>query len=761
MKSFLCAVLVISLVIIGAFIYRSYKEKHALSRTVGRIFICGFVIIFFNILTLYAGTVSSCSFYYGFYFIATDWLLYYLLRFSLEYIGNRFEDHVKRIPMLLLLSCDSLSILCNSYFGHLYELTPLTLFEDELYYEMVIHPLFFTHYSIILMLVLFCLISLFYKSFTAPLFYRSKYLSVAIMTLVIVALNVSSFASAIDLSIIGYVIEAVGIYYCTFIYTPQKLLPKTWALVAQDMSIGLFIMDIEGHNLYLNTAAKTLLLAEEPLLDRDGVSLSDWCRTRYLNSSDEFTTEETFSSKTQERILNIQLQRITDTHKQVQGGYFIIQDRTEEINHMKEEYWLSTHDPLTGLYNKNRFCEKAQQYISTHPSQELMILCTDIKDFKMINDFLGAQIGDTVLINFSNILKEQVTKALVFGRIVNDVFAVLIKKADYSEIAFTREEKQDFFSGMSTDISFPIINYVGIYEVTDRTLPVSVMCDRARMAIATVKGEYNKRVAYYNDSIRDNILHEQELISGLNDAIHMGQLQMYLQPQTAADGSLLGAEALVRWIHPQKGMICPGDFIPIFEKNGLISEIDKYIWEAACKQLHKWKTEGRENLYISVNISPRDFYFLNIYNEFTELVQKYDIDSHNLKLEITETAIVMDFERQIELISKLRDAGFTVEMDDFGSGYSSLNMLKDLHVDILKIDMEFLRKASDELRSKKILKMIIELSAQLNMGVITEGVETAEQVAFLSDMGCQMFQGYYFAKPMSVADFEAAYTLPV
>lgn len=232
---------------------------------------------------------------------------------------------------------------------------------------------------------------------------------------------------------------------------------------------------------------------------------------------------------------------------------------------------------------------------------------------------------------------------------------------------------------------------------------------------------------------------------------------MFLQPQMDSEGHMRGAEALVRWIHSEKGMIMPGDFIPVFEKNGLISEVDKHIWDLACRQLKKWKEEGKENLYISVNISPIDFYFLNIFQVFTELVQKYEISPKNIKLEITETAIAMDVKRQLELIERLRSYGFVVEMDDFGSGYSSLNMLKDIQVDILKIDMAFLRKSKDEERSKKILHMIINLSKQLGMPVISEGVETKEQVDYLSDFGCDMFQGYYFARPMDITTFEKLY----
>lgn len=220
---------------------------------------------------------------------------------------------------------------------------------------------------------------------------------------------------------------------------------------------------------------------------------------------------------------------------------------------------------------------------------------------------------------------------------------------------------------------------------------------------------------------------------------------------------MLGAEALVRWSHPERGMINPGEFIGIFEKNGLIVELDQYVWEMACMQLQKWKEMGQDDMYLSVNISPRDFFFMDIHQRFTELVEKYEIDPGKLKLEITETAVMTDMEKQLRMIDRLREAGFVVEMDDFGSGYSSLNMLKNIRVDVIKIDMAFLGQSDDEVRARVILRTVVELSRQLEIPVITEGVETAEQVAFLKAIGCGMFQGYYFARPMEIEDFEQKY----
>ena len=220
---------------------------------------------------------------------------------------------------------------------------------------------------------------------------------------------------------------------------------------------------------------------------------------------------------------------------------------------------------------------------------------------------------------------------------------------------------------------------------------------------------------------------------------------------------MLGAEALVRWKHPVKGMISPADFIDVFEKNGSIVKLDRYVWELACRQLAKWAEKGREDLYISINISPKDFYFIDVCGVLQDLVKKYQVNPRCLKLEITETTVMANLETQLNLIERLRKSGFIVEMDDFGSGYSSLNMLKDIRVDVIKIDMAFLGKTDNVNRAEKILKIIVELSRQLEIPVITEGVETEEQVKFLQSIGCELFQGFYFAKPMEVADFEQKY----
>jgi EAL domain-containing protein (putative c-di-GMP-specific phosphodiesterase class I) len=252
----------------------------------------------------------------------------------------------------------------------------------------------------------------------------------------------------------------------------------------------------------------------------------------------------------------------------------------------------------------------------------------------------------------------------------------------------------------------------------------------------------------------EKMLVEHELSMQLPEALQGGQLVCYLQPQNDEEGVIKGAEALVRWNHPQKGLLMPAEFVPLFERNYMIVEIDHYIWEEACRLLHRWNNEGHEDIYVSVNVSARDFESIDVYKTLTGLVDKYELDPSKLKVEITEGTIMQNPMRQIKLIGQLRTAGFYVEMDDFGSGYSSISMLKDIDIDAVKMDMRFFSKTGHIDRSRKIVEAMVGLLRDFKMTVIAEGVETKRQVDFLSSISCDVFQGYYFSQPIPVEEFE-------
>lgn len=386
-----------------------------------------------------------------------------------------------------------------------------------------------------------------------------------------------------------------------------------------------------------------------------------------------------------------------------------------------------------------------------------MLLSSNIKDFKLINDLFGLEKGNEVLKMEADLLKEQCGEGIVYGRTGGDKFAVCIPKARFNE--------QDFMGAIQAmghafnNDRYHLHIYVGVYEITDRNEDVSIMCDKANLAIKTLGENYDKSIAYYNDTIFHDTIVEKQLVGDFDKALAEKQFCMYLQPQVTSEGKLLGAEALVRWQHPKRGLIFPGDFIEVFEKTGLIYRLDKFVWELAVQKLAEWQKDGRDDLYISVNISTKDFYYMDVYETITNLVETYKIIPSTLKLEITETAIMTGTAGELEMIERFRKYGFQVEIDDFGSGYSSFNTLKDMDVDVLKIDMGFLRTTRPERleRSMSIINTIISLTKTLGLSVITEGVETKEQIDKLTQMGCGIYQGYYFSKPIPVGQFEDTY----
>lgn len=357
----------------------------------------------------------------------------------------------------------------------------------------------------------------------------------------------------------------------------------------------------------------------------------------------------------------------------------------------------------------------------------------------------------------ADLLKKLCVKDIIYGRTGGDKFAVCIPKSKFNEQTFINAIRT-MGRTFNNDL-YHLHIYIGVYEITDINEDISIMCDKANLAIKTLYDNYDKSIAYYNDTIFNDTIIEKQLVGDFEKALDEKQFCMYLQPQMTSDGQILGAEALVRWQHPKRGLIFPGDFIEVFERTGLIYRLDKFVWELAVKKLAQWQKDGLNSLYISVNISTKDFYYMDVYKTITSLVEKYHIIPSTLKLEITETALMTGASGELDIIQQFRQYGFQVEIDDFGSGYSSLNTLKDIDVDVIKIDMGFLRTTKpDRLKkSMSILNTIIALTKTLGLTVITEGVETKEQVAELTQMGCKVYQGYYFSKPIPIKQFEDTY----
>lgn len=414
--------------------------------------------------------------------------------------------------------------------------------------------------------------------------------------------------------------------------------------------------------------------------------------------------------------------------------------------------YLATYDELTGIYNKQAFYAKTKEMLLDNPDNNFDLLRINIERFKVLNDLFGESTGDKLLRYIGKFLKEINLPLCVSGRLYADNFVVCYEagKGDSRRMINTLQMVADSFAiNNRTILSF------GLYRIDDKTLPVSVMCDRANMALWKAKGNFKNPYCEYDEKMRQQVLKEQKIINAMEMAIQNKEFTLYLQPKYDIEkGTIIGAEALVRWISLENGFISPGDFIPVFENNGFVYEVDKFIWEESCRYLRKWLDEGREVHPISVNVSRIDLYDPKLVQHLVDLREKYQLPSQYLELEITESAYTEDPEQIITITRQLREAGFVILMDDFGTGYSSLNMLKDIQIDVLKLDMGFLKSSDYSAKGGNILTAILKMAESLKMQTIAEGVETKEQVEFLKSIGCKYVQGFYYSKPLPVDEFE-------
>lgn len=526
--------------------------------------------------------------------------------------------------------------------------------------------------------------------------------------------------------------------------------------LVEDNNSSVFCFSPKGKCVYANTRACELFhMRAGEGYDRIETFYGRWLEEGGKTAEDTAQWEQIYSFDGVERHFSVWFYRIRNRRKRTTGCIYKLTDTTDEIKKFREEQYLATHDKLTGLYNREYFFQKAEELLKSDPNTERYMICTNIKNLKLVNDLFGEEMGDRILREQAKQLKYADYDNCIHGRIEGDKFAMLIPKENFN--AGLAERNSGKLQYLIDNSNYRIQINIGVYRITDPAESPRVMFDRACMAISSREGDYQKSVVYYDSSMMEQLLHEKSVIGEFEHAIENRQFDMFLQPQVAADGRLLGAEALVRWRHPEKGLVFPVNFINVIEKTGLIIRLDRYMWELAAQRLREWKDMGCAELCISVNISAKDFYYADLYCVFTELVEKYGIKPQNLNLEITETALMTDVEQHLETLGRLQEYGFRLEIDDFGNGYSSLNMLKDIKADVLKIDMLFLRETENRERSRTILNSIISMSKALGMEVIAEGVETKAQLDFLTEMGCDVFQGYYFSKPIPVGEFEKKY----
>ncbi len=411
-------------------------------------------------------------------------------------------------------------------------------------------------------------------------------------------------------------------------------------------------------------------------------------------------------------------------------------------------------NPITGLYHNRFFFKKAKEYLTSIEPGTHCLVAIDIEHFRIFNKLYGRQEGDRLLFYIAEILKRIRNEyGGVAGYIGGDNFALLMP--DYGE--WITQLSWDIIEGIKQwNDTMGFWPAIGVYLIDDVSLSVGTMYDRATIALSKVVGNYASRICKYSPDMEDSLEEELQLLAEVQEGLKKEEFIFFVQPQCNINsGKIVGGEALVRWKHSSKGMIPPGVFIPVLEKNGFIADLDRYVWRKVCKWIRECIDNGYYVIPVSINISRIDIFSMDVAEYLKELVEEYQIPTGLLKVEITESAYAENNDKIIRTVKQLREADFLVMMDDFGSGYSSLNMLKSVAVDVLKIDMRFLEINEKEVeKGIGILESVVNMARQMQMPIIVEGVETKTQENFLRKIGCRYTQGYYYYKPLPVEEFE-------
>lgn len=690
------------------------------------------------------------------------WTFYFILQYAYRYTGSLPPRRALRFCYAGIAAADSALLLSGLFFPLLVSVSPVSE-RSVSRFSAAYLPLYGVHLLACCLLIAAILFYMTRACIHAPRLYRWKYSLILLGFAVSVALDrlfslIDIQGAHYDISVISYSIIACLLYLFTFHFKPIWFIAKINSLMVEHSSNGFLSFDYQKAMVSFNQASAALFGLTKGMVGQ--LSLDQFLSDNNFPTRSEISQTPRFRyAFTQEgvfRHFEVRYQSLNDKKGRSLGSYFTFQEDTEQRALLAQQRHLATHDLLTDIPNRAFFFDQTQQLLRTNAQTRFALVHFDIDNFKIVNELFGSRAGDLALRAIAKLLQTRFA-TWAYARMETDHFALCIPESELH-----LQDLAAAVTGCIKNIGLPLHMRAsfGIYPISDATVPVEQMCSWASMAAQTIKGSYLDYYAYYGNDLREQMLQEQEIIGEMGSALAEHQFEIFLQPQyNHVTKEIVGSEALVRWNHPERGYISPGMFIPVFEKNGFITQLDQYVWESACQCLRRWADDNSplQHMPISVNISRLDFYRTDLCNIFIGLIEKYRLPAHLLKLEITESAYIDEPKQVIDAVKKLQAHGFTIQMDDFGSGYSSLNTLKNMPVDILKLDMKFLSGEGDSARGGNILHSIVRMANWINLPVIAEGVETKTQADYLCSIGCEIVQGYYYSKPMPVREFERLY----
>ncbi len=677
----------------------------------------------------------------------------YYLAFS---FNHAFTNTTKKLGFIkefyfILCFIDSVLLLANARVNVIFDLVPAHT-KAGFFYWGIKYTYRFEFHKLVCAILSFSSLALLISSIVkAPSYNKVKYVTILTSESLVLIANYVFNSLDLPLNISLLMLVASSIFIANYVNKDfsAPVLIGPLSAITESINDVIFCYDSSENLIYANSAAKNVFKKSNDNLENFA---KEFRQNFFKNRPSELSLK---LDNGEERYYITEYKDFFISNSNI-GSYLRLQDKTKETLESRRKNYIATHDLLTGLFNRSGFFKKMREALYQNTFKNPILICTNIKDFKLINTIYSEQVGDSVLQNQTEVMKKLPGhKKSIIGRIADDKFAILMEKQDFDKDVF-----EEVFNEVSCIIEKTLYNIqivAGIYEIYDKKDTVQSIYDKAKISLDAIKDSDNQIFSFYNPSMMEKMLKEKDIVNDFEKSLNEKQFSIQLQPVIDNDGNVLGAESVVRWNNPKYEDLTPSSFLDVLERTSLIYKLDVYVWELVAKKLHEWKKRGFADRFISVNVSSKDKFFIDIIKTFSELIKKYDISPQNFKVEIRETAMLENPEKTIAIFSQLKKLGIKVYIDNFGTGSSSLNVLKDFIADGIKMDTSFLSESKVSGKNKIILQTMISMSSNLGMEFIAKGVESENQMLALSKMDCKLFQGFYFSKPLPVKTYEAKY----
>ncbi len=621
---------------------------------------------------------------------------------------------------------------------------------------------FLLHALLCISMVSISLVFILAKTFDAPAIYKYKYAIVfSVYITAVILYHIFLFLkSGIEATSILFALLNFFIAYFSIYTSPNRLEKRALYKINEELSDAIICFDTVPKLIYLNLKAEEIFKPDSDDSDRGKKSISKRKLMHFfLNVQNDWKNLEdnkslgVYELKVDGTIhyFNVEFHPIMSDEIQV-GSFIKLADKTKELEKVRREEYIASHDSITKLYNRKKFFEVAENLLKSEKDQNWNMICFNIKDFKLINELFGDKKGDELLKRYADFVQKYSSRKCCYGRITDDKIALLIKEGEFPFHTFKENvnELSASFENLKIHIN------AGVYKITDKNERIEIMYDKAIMALKKDSNSYQKLFISYDTNSLELMKEEKIIMDKFEKALINDEILLYLQPVVNAKGEALGCEARARWINEGK-IISSGNFIDAIRSSGLICKLDYCIWNLAAQTLCDWKIDGLDDFSITVSVDEKDIYYLDIVKVFKELVQRNKIEPSNLVIQFKESEFVKNYTHALEVTNKLSQEGFPVCITDFGGGYSSLNVLKDMDINSIKMDIAFVDSEIGNSRNVKIINTIVSLAHDLNYSIISKGLKNKLQVEQMTEMGFKLFQGDYFSPAIDVRSFEKKY----